>query len=293
MAGQNHLLALGCGYSATRLARRLLRDGWAVSGTARTEAKCNSLQKEGISPWLFDGSAPLPLKVFAGVTHVLVSIPPGEDGDRSLALHRETLASSPALEWTCILSATGVYGDSKGEWITEDFPPAPLTAANRRRLAMERGWLEFGRGTGKPVQIFRLPGIYGPGRSPFARLRAGTAKRITKEGQVFNRIHADDIGSACLLGMARPAAGPVFHLADGIPAPAEEVLAYAAALLGMDPPPAIPLEEAGLPPMAAHFYAECKRLDITRARKELGFEPEYPDYKAGLQAILKEEQSAG
>ncbi len=292
MADGKHLLALGCGYSARRLARGLLAEGWRVSGTTRSDQGCDALRAEGIAPLLYDGSAPLGAGGFDGVSHILVSIPPGTEGDLSLAQHRAALAASNSLQWVCILSTTGVYGDSGGAWIDESFAPAPLTDANRRRLQMEQGWLEFGAEAGIDVQVIRLPGIYGPGRSPFARLRAGQARRILKPGQVFNRIHVDDIAAACRAAMAHPKAGPVFHIADGVPAPADEVLAHAAELLGMDPPPAVPLEEAGLPPMALHFYAECKRLDITKAREELGFTPIHPDYRAGLAAILKEETGA-
>lgn len=290
MGSASHLLALGCGYSAKRLARTLLADGWMVSGTSRSDDGCAVLKDLGITPWLFDGSASLPDQAFDRVSHILVSVPPGPDGDLSLTLHRERLLNAPDLTWIGILSTTGVYGDAKGAWIDEDFPPAPLTEANERRLEMERGWLEFAAASGKSVQIFRLPGIYGPGRSPFARLRAGQAKRLIKKGQVFNRIHVDDIVAACLAGMNKPTAGPVFHIADGVPASSSDVLSHAAELLGMPPPPAMPLEEADLPPMALHFYQECKRLDISRARAELGFAPRYANYREGLKAILAEEE---
>ncbi len=293
MAVPGHLLALGCGYSAKRLARTLLETGWKVSGTSRSDEGCAALETLGIRPWLFDGTQPLPDAALEGVTHLLVTIPPGPDGDQSLPLNRAALAASPTLEWVGVLSTTGVYGDTGGAWIDETYPPAPLTEDNRLRLAMEQGWLDFGAGKGIAVQVFRLPGIYGPGRSSFARLRSGAARGIIKPGQVFNRVHVDDIVAACIAGMERPQAGPVFHIADGVPAPAHEVLLYAAELLGMPAPPCVPIEEAGLPPFALHFYAECKRLDITRAREELGFEPKYADYRDGLAAVLAEEQAEG
>ncbi|WP_319530451.1 SDR family oxidoreductase [uncultured Cohaesibacter sp.] len=291
MRKTGHLMALGCGYSASRLAGVLLDGGWQVSGTSRTTEGCRALATKSITPHLFDGSEPLPPSAWEGVTHCLVSIPPDENGDQSLLHHRDRLASSQELEWIGVLSTTGVYGDAAGQWIDETFPPSPLTEANRRRLAMEEGWLDFAKVAHKAVQIFRLPGIYGPGRSPFSRIRSGQARSIIKPGQVFNRIHVDDIVAACLKGIERPFAGPVFHIADGNPAASDDVLDYAASLLGQPSPPRVPIAEAGLPPMAMHFYDECKRLDISRARTELGFVPRYADYREGLISVLAEEQS--
>lgn len=285
-----HLLAFGCGYSAQRLAKRLLSEGWTVSGTTRSETGATLLKSARISPLIWDGTAPLAAEAFKGVTHILISVPPGAEGDLCLGQHRAALAASDSLEWVGILSTTGVYGDSGGAWITEDFPPAPLTEANERRLEMEQGWLAFRADHDIAVQVFRLPGIYGPERSPFARLRAGTARRIIKEGQVFNRVHVDDIVQACRLGIVRPNAGPVFHIADGMPAPTDEVLAEAAEIADLPLPEVVEIEEAGLSPIALRFYAECKRLDISRARTQLGFEPIYANYREGLQAIYAEER---
>ncbi len=286
-----HLMALGCGYTARRMGKQLLEKGWLVSGTSRQEAGAERLGLLGIQGHVFDGTAALPEGAFDGVTHILVSIPPSGEGDMSLEKNLSALADCKTLQWVGILSTTGVYGDAEGAWIDESYPPAPLTAANEARLEMENDWLAFGAAHDVAVQVFRLPGIYGAGRSVLGRLRMGRAMRIIKEGQVFNRIHVDDIIAACRLGMARPEAGPVFHIADGAPAAAEEVTAYGAELLGLPVPPAVPINEAGLPPMALHFYAECKRLDISKARKELGFEPLYPSYREGLAAILEEEEA--
>lgn len=284
-----HLLALGCGYSARRLARAVQARGWKVSGTSQSTDGCKILNKLGINAWMFDGSSPLPDQAFEGVTHILNSIPPCKCGDNSLLLHHDRLKTSDTLVWVGIFSTTGVYGDANGEWIDEDFPPAPLTKANELRLVMEEDWLRFNIDSDVAVQIFRLPGIYGPHRSPFARLHAGQARCIIKKGQVFNRVHVDDIVSACLAGMDHPNAGPVFHIADGTPAASEDVLIYAVGLLGLPPPPSVPIEDAGLPPAAQHFYEECKRLDISKARRELGFTPKYSNYREGLKSILAEE----
>ncbi|NGX16361.1 SDR family oxidoreductase [Wenzhouxiangella sp. XN24] len=285
-----HLFCFGCGYSAMRLGRELLAAGARVSGTSRTASGVDRLEKLGIAAHVFDGSTALPAAAFEGVTDVLSSIPPGTGGDDGvLTRHNTILADLPTLCWTALLSTTGVYGDTRGAWIDESAPTDPRTPGNERRVACEERWLAWGCTHGKPVQIFRLPGIYGPHRSPFARLLAGDARRIVKPGQVFNRIHVDDIVAALLLAMQVPAAGPVFHLADDEPAPADEVLTHAAALLGLPPPPAVPYHAADLPPMARHFYEECKRLSNGRARQELGFVPRYPTYREGLAAILAEE----
>lgn len=287
-----HLFCFGCGYTAMRLARRLLAAGARVSGTRRSEAGVAELAAAGIAAWRFDGSSALPATAFEGVTDVLCSIPPDEHGDDGvLSRHGDLLGALPALRWAGLLSTTGVYGDTGGEWIDENAPLRPKTPRNAARVAAEQRWLAWGAQRGKAVQVFRLPGIYGPQRSPFARLRAGTARRILKPGHVFNRIHVDDIAAALLLGMQHPGAGPVFHLADDEPAAASEVLAHAAGLLGVPVPPAIPLEEADLSPMARHFYDECKRLSNARAKAALGFAPRFPSFREGLAAILAEEAS--
>lgn len=284
-----HLFCFGCGYTAQRLARRVQAQGGQVSGTARTAQGVKALNAKGITGWQFDGTAPIPAAALQGVTEILISIPPGDTGDMILPHHPDLAAICGNLRWVGLLSTTGVYGDTGGAWIGEDAALAPRTQRSRNRVLAEGHWRDFATQSGTPVQIFRLPGIYGPHRSPFARLRAGTARRIVKPGQVFNRIHVDDIAAALLLGMARPDAGPIFHLADGHPAPADEVTSHAAALIGATPPPEVAVDDPSLSPMAREFYGECKRLDITRARRELGFAPIYPDYRSGLQAILDEE----
>lgn len=285
-----HLFCFGCGYTATRLARRLLAANDQVSGTARSAEGAAALSARGIRAHVFDGTRALPAEAFEGVTDLLCSIPPGEGGDDGvLSLHGDVLAALPGLRWAALLSTTGVYGDTGGAWIDEDAPLNPANDRSRWRVAAERAWLTWGEASGKPVQVFRLPGIYGPGRTPFERLRAGEAQRIVKPGQVFNRIHVDDIVAALLLGMRQPDKGPVFHLADDEPAPADEVLTWAAGLLDLPPPPAVPIEDAGLSPMAQSFYDECKRISNARVKAELGFQPRYPSYREGLAACLAEE----
>ena len=180
------------------------------------------------------------------------------------------------------LSTTGVYGDRQGGWVEETDPPAPGNARSRWRLEAEAAWLA----SGLPVNVFRLAGIYGPGRSAFDRLREGRAQRVVKAGQVFSRIHVDDIAAALSASMARPDPGRVYNVADDLPAPAWEVIAYAAELLGMPAPPEVALEDAGLSPMARSFWEESRRVSNRRLREELGVTLAYPDYRAGLRGIL-------
>jgi nucleoside-diphosphate-sugar epimerase len=291
LAGR-HLFCFGCGYVARRLATRILDAGGQVSGTTRNAEGAADLQAQGIGPHRFEGESALPESAFDGVTDILCSIPPGPDGDDGvLSLHGDILAALPGLRWAALLSTTGVYGDTGGAWVDEGTPLNPMNERSERRVAAEKAWLAWADATGKPVQVFRLPGIYGPGRTPFGRLRTGQAQRIVKPGQVFNRIHVDDIVAALLLGMQHPDAGPVFNLADDEPAAADEVLAWAAELLDLPPPPAVPIEDAGLSPMAASFYAENKRVSNARAKAELGFRPRYPGYREGLAASLAEESA--
>lgn len=286
-----HLFCFGCGYVATRTARYLLAAGARVSGTTRSPEGARQLQAQGIIPWVFDGSAPVPADAFEGVTDVLCSIPPGEAGDDGvLSHHGELLAALPTLRWSGLLSTTGVYGDAAGAWLDESAPLRPGNESSRRRVACEALWRDWAGRHDRHLQVFRLPGIYGPTRSPFPRLRSGSARRIIKRDHVFNRVHVDDIVAGLLLGMQRPNVGPVFHLVDDEPAPADVVLEHAATLLGVPAPPAVAFEDADLPPAARRFYAQSRRLSNRLARQLLGFAPRYPSYREGLAATLAEEE---
>jgi nucleoside-diphosphate-sugar epimerase len=191
------------------------------------------------------------------------------------------------LRWIGYLSTIGVYGDHQGRWIDEDCPVAPLSRESRYRVLAEAQWLEFGQAVGAPAHLFRLPGIYGPGgRSQIDALRAGRARRIVKPGQVFNRIHVDDLAETVIASMRRPGGSAVFNVTDDEPAPANDVVTHAARLLGIDPPPEIAFEDAELPPFAVHFYAECKRVRNQRIKQELGVTLRYPTYREGLAAVL-------
>jgi nucleoside-diphosphate-sugar epimerase len=215
---------------------------------------------------------------------LVVSAPPDSGGDPGARLLGEAIAES-GIRWIGYLSTTGVYGDCEGRWIDETAPERPQTEASRLRLAAEREWLRLGEETGRSTQVFRLSGIYGPGRNALANLRNGAARRIVKPGQVFNRIHVDDIVSTLLASMDRPRAGAVYNLADDEPAPPQDVIAYAASLLGREPPPEIPFEEAALGPVAARFYGENKRIANRLLKDELGVKLAYPNYREGLNAL--------
>ena len=288
------LLSLGHGYSARALAARLLPRGWQVIGTTRSDGKAEALAAEGVEPLIWPGEDAGP--ALRRATHLLSSVAPGEAGDPVLAtLGPEIGAAARHLQWVGYLSTTGVYGDHRGGWVDETTPLAPSTRRGMARMAAEAAWRALAGRAGLPLHIFRLAGIYGPGRGPFEKLRAGTARRIVKPGQVFSRIHVEDIAQALEASIARPDPGAVYNLCDDDPAPPEEVLAHAAALLGLPVPPEVPFEEAELSPMAASFYAESKRVRNERIKAGLGIRLRYPDYRSGLAAILRAEglSSAG
>ncbi len=275
------LLCAGFGYSAEALARLLLEEGWRVIGTHRNEDGAARIRAAGAEP------APWPPgpEILDAATHLLVSAAPDEAGDPTLRALGPGL-KAPPLEWVGYLSTTGVYGDHQGGWVDETTPLTPATARGRMRAAAEADW----RATGLPLQIFRLAGIYGPGRGPFEKVRRGEARRIVKEGQVFSRIHRDDIAAALRASIARPEPGGVYNLCDDEPAPPEDVIGHAAALLGMPEPPIVGFEEAELSPMARSFYAESKRVSNRRMKERLGVRLRWPTYREGLAAILAEER---
>jgi nucleoside-diphosphate-sugar epimerase len=272
------LLTLGHGYSAGRLVASL--DGWRVLGTVRTAEAAPALRAADAEPvdW---GDAAAVAAAIAVADHLLVSVPPDASGDPVLARHGAALAAARP-RWVGYLSTTGVYGDRGGGWVDEDSALAPVNARGHWRVTAEAAW----QASGLPVHVFRLAGIYGPGRSALDRLRAGTAQRVVKPGQVFSRIHVDDLAQVLRASMARPEPGRVYNVADDEPAPPQDVIAFAAGLLGVPAPPEVPLEAADLSPIARSFYAESKRVANRRIKDELGVRLRYPDYRAGLRAIL-------
>ncbi|KZY46467.1 NAD(P)-dependent oxidoreductase, partial [Roseovarius sp. HI0049] len=225
-------------------------------------------------------------EALAQATHMLVSAGPDEEGDPVLAkLEPQIREIAPRLEWAGYLSTTGVYGDHEGEWVDENAPLTPATKRGKLRVMAETQWRDI---DGLPLHIFRLAGIYGPGRGPFEKVRKGTARRIIKEGQVFSRTHVEDIAQVLEASITRPNPGAAYNVCDNDPAPPQDVIAYAAELLGLPVPPEVPFEEAKMSPMARSFYAESKKVDNRRIREELGVELKYPDYRTGLKALLAE-----
>ncbi len=278
------LLSIGHGYSARALAGRLVPAGWRVIGTTRSADKTAALAEDGVTPLIWPGRD-LPL---GAATHLLSSVGPGPDGDPVLRAAGAQIAQARHLRWIGYLSTTSVYGDHGGAWVDEDTPPDPATDRGRARLDAERAWARVAEAAGVPLHIFRLGGIYGPGRGPFAKLRAGRAQLIIKPGQMFSRIHVDDIAQALAASMRAPVpGGRVYNLCDDLPAPPQDVLAHAAQLLGIAPPEAVAFEDADLSPMGRSFYAENKRVRNHRMRRELGIALRHPDYRSGLASILE------
>ena len=294
MAENAHrLFCFGLGYSARALIAELRHaqpGQWRFSGTARNPAAA----EDGIEMQAFDGSAPLPQPgALLAADHVLISIPPdagppNAGGDPVLRHCADVLARHRGLKWLGYLSTTGVYGDRQGEWVDEAAAIAPSHARGQRRADAEAGWLDLWRRHGMPVHLFRLAGIYGPGRNALVSLRQGKAHRAVKPGQVFSRIHVQDLAAVLAASMARPDPGAAYNVADDEPAPPQDVVAHAASLLGIEPPPEVPLEQAGLSPMAQSFYLESKRVANGRIKQELGVTLRYPNYRDGLAALLRE-----
>jgi len=285
-AAPGRLFCFGLGYSALALTQTLLAEGWGIAGTCRTTEKQNELARRGIAAHLFERGRPLAAAAFDDATHVLHSIPPDSEGDTVLALHGETLSRLQQLRWFGYLSTTGVYGDRGGDWVDEHSDLQPTGERGRRRVGAEVGWSRLLQAEGLPLHIFRLAGIYGPGRSALDSLRAGTAKRVIKPGQVFSRIHVADIAEVLRASIAQPNPGAVYNLCDDDPAPPWEVIEYAAGLLGVPPPPAVPFEQAQLSDMARSFYDDNKRVRNERIKRELGVQLKYPSYREGLRALL-------
>jgi nucleoside-diphosphate-sugar epimerase len=283
------LFCFGLGYTALALARCVAAEGWRIRGTTRGMDKQAALAAEGFEVSLFERDRPLEdaSAALVGATHVLTSIAPDEAGDPVLAHHLADLRRCATLEWVGYLGTTGVYGDRAGAWVDEAAAVAPSMSRTRRRVAAEGHWLA----SGLPVHVFRLAGIYGPGpgRNVLEAVRAGTARRIVKPGQVFGRVHVDDIAQVLHASITRPNPGAIYNVADDEPAPPQDVVAFACALLGVTPPPEVPYDEADLSPMARSFYADNRRVDNARIKRELGVTLRYPTYRDGLRGILEQE----
>jgi nucleoside-diphosphate-sugar epimerase len=282
------LFIFGLGYSGLEIAKLARAAGWNVAGTCRTPQRLADLQARGFEAHRFDGTTPLSAEAVGRASHVLCTIAPGTSpetsGDPALRTCAHLLRGA---RWLGYLSTTGVYGDHGGNWVDEGTPPRPTQPRSIERLAAERAWLATGLEAGTAVDIFRLPGIYGPGRSAIDQVNSGTARRIDKPGQFFSRIHVEDIAGTVLMAITQSRAGAVFNVADDLPAANADVVAFACELLGKPVPPSIPWNEieGSMSPMARSFYAENRRVRNDRIKDELGVVLRYPTYREGLRAI--------
>ena len=282
------LLIFGWGFTARALAKRL---SWRLSATSRSVATRAGLKALGVAP-LDPADTRSLAAALDGADAVLVCAPPGEGGCPGLQALFPVWPQNSA-PWIGYLSTTGVYGDRGGGWVREDTPLAPASPESRRRVDAECGWRRLSESRGAPLAVFRLPGIYGPGRSPLDRVRSGEARRWSKPGQVFSRIHVDDLADGLGLAMEQPGCCGIFHLCDDEPAAAAEVTAYAFGLLGREPPPEEPLDLGALSPMARRFWSESKRVSNARAKAALGWRPAHPTYREGLTAVCAQEATQG
>lgn len=287
------LFCFGYGYTCGDLGRALLQQGWVVAGTTRDNAKRRFLKEQGVKAFLFDYEQPLedPALFLKDTTHLLISTPPDDDGDPVFNTHAQDILSIPTLEWIGYLSSTAVYGDREGGWVDENSEIRPSSKRGSRRARAEEQWLSLYASKKLPVHIFRLAGIYGPGRSALDSVRAGIARRINKPGHAFSRIHVEDIVQVLMASMARPHPGGCYNLADDMAAPSHEVIKYACDLLNIEPPPLLPYDDADMAPIARSFYNDNKRIKNDRIKAELGVTLRYPNYMEGLKACLAQEQA--
>ena len=292
---QRRLFCFGLGYTAMRFATRLLDEGWSVAGTCRSAEQARSLEQIGITAKVFDGDgqAAGAEEWFADATHILNSVPPGKDGDPVLTHFGDQLAFKKSLEWAGYLSTTGVYGNTDGRMVAEDAPLAADVERSRRRVEAEAGWRALCDGHGLPLHVFRLAGIYGPGRNQLIQARDGKARRIVKPGHQFSRIHVDDIVQVLLASIAHPNPGAAYNVCDNEPVEPARVSEFACDLLGVEPPEPVTFEEAAktMSPMGVSFWQDNRRIDNSRIKHDLGVELRFPSYREGLSAIYAEDFS--
>ena len=288
----NHLFCFGLGYSAGVLARRLAAKGWSISGTCRDAERAHQLCAEGFNVVIFDGKTPPiePARIFSSATHLLISVPPDEDGDPILRHFGAAIEARKDLSWIGYLSTTGVYGNTDGRMVDENSPIDPDVARSGRRALAEIDWLAIYRDFGLSIQIFRLAGIYGPGRNVLEQLRRGKARRIYKPGHKFSRIHVADIANVLASSIAQPNPGAVYNVCDNEAIETSQVTEFAADLLGIAPPPLLPFAQAAkaMSLMGLSFWQDNRLVDNTRIRSELGVVLDHPDYRAGLTALFNE-----
>ena len=282
----SHLMIFGAGYSGKAIARAMTPTIKHISGTTRSAEKSIALEAAGISPLVFDGAAISHAlrQELASVTHVVQSIAPGASGDPLIRLcDGDIRRLMPKLEWAAYLSTVGVYGDHSGAWVNEDTQCRPVSVRSTERVEAEEAWMSVAQQADIPVVVLRLSGIYGPGRNGFMNLDKGTARRLVKKDQVFNRIRVEDIGAATAFLSAQGASG-IFNITDDEPAPPQDVVTFAAALMGMEPPPEQAFETAELTPMARSFYGENKRVSNEKIRA-MGFDFRFPNYRESLRQL--------
>ena len=288
------LFCFGLGYSAMQLARDLKVKGWQVAGTCRSPDQAAKLIAQGIDAHVFDGEAGADdgalSAALAKAAYVLVSVPPGKVGDPVLRHFGQKLAARTDIEWLGYLSTTGVYGDTGGAWVDETAPVRADVPRSRDRAEAEQGWMALHDDNGVPVHLFRLAGIYGPGRSPLERIRAGNARRIVKPGHRFSRIHVEDIANVLIASMAKPNPGAVYNVCDDEPEEPGIVTEFGCKLLGIAPPPPTPFEEAAkaMTPMGLSFWQDNRRVRNDRIKSELGVKLSFPTYREGLAALAGE-----
>lgn len=293
---RKRLFVFGYGYTADYLGHALQtsNENWTVGGTTRDDDRRRELLARRVRARIFDAEHPIPdaSTALSRFSHLLISTPPDDDGDPVFNMHSDDIARAKNLKWVGYLSTTGVYGDRAGGTVTETSEVRPGSQRGSRRALAEEQWLSLYHRHGIPVHIFRLSGIYGPGRNALDSVRAGMARRIDKPGHKFNRIHVEDIVQVLLASFNNPNPGSIYNLADDIPAPSQEVIAYACQLLGMIPPAVIPIDEADLAPITMSFYKDNKHVLNDKIKQELGVTLKYPDYRAGLEGCLRAEEYA-
>lgn len=289
------LLCFGLGYCGTALARTLGTDGWRVTGTSRT---LNKERPGNLALIRFPASGEDNSRLRRAIseaTHILSTIPPTDSGDPVVRACGSLLANAPHLVWVGYLSTTGVYGDTNGRVVDEESAIRPSGPRGERRVKAEKQWLNLQARENLPVHVFRLPGIYGPARSAFDRLRRGKARRIDKPGHTFNRVHVDDIVRTLIASMNRPNPGRIYNVCDDCPAEPANVTLYACQKMGIAPPPVVSFEEAkkSMSPMGLGFWSDNRRVSNARIKAELGVELIHADYKSGLNAIWESERQTG
>ncbi len=283
----NHIFIFGLGYTGNAVGELLKQQGWKVSGTSRDQSGANQLAAQGYYSYVFNETTPIEPMVLNGVTHILLSIPPDDEGDLVFKTHGQDIAKrAKNLEWVGYLSTTGVYGDRKGEWVDETSSLAPSTKRGEKRVLAETQWMDLYKSHSLPIHLFRLAGIYGPGSNQLEKVVAGKAKRRIKQGQVFSRIHVEDIAGMLVSSMKTPRAGEAYNICDDEAAPPQDVVTYAAELLNIEPPQEIKFNPDDMTAMGLSFFAESKRVSNEKIKTELDYKLKYPTYREGLKALL-------